>query len=202
VDIGRQVGEDLPLAAQLRLARTVRCVKLRQPIARVAQEHNELPVVSALLLQHFDARGLTLVFEPAFQALLLHRDRESFIEPRVVLDVEQLVGELVEDHCRELIAAVAHHRAHHRVRELAEGGVCGDALDHDVISLLLESRGEGAGAILTEVASIGHAACDGKAPLLRLHRELRCGNDVPYDVGTVDLDVRTIALVVGQLEHT
>ncbi len=200
-DARRQRGQDPPLAPQLLPPWGRRGVEARQPVPGVPQQRDQLPVLGALLLEIPDAFRMAPVLEPAFQALVLHGHREGLIESGVVRHVEELVGELVEDHARQLVAPVAHHRAHHRIGKPAEGRVCGHALDDDVITAALQSGREGSGTLLIEVTAIGHATGDGEAPFLRLHRQCRCGNDVPDDIRTVDLDVGAVAVVVRQLQH-
>ncbi len=53
---------------------------------------------------------------------------------------------------------------------------------------------------LDEIAAIGHASDDRKAPLLGIDRELRRRDDIPYDVGAADIRVTSIAAVVRQLK--
>jgi hypothetical protein len=185
---------------ELSSAWSLRGVDLRQPLARAAQKPHELLVIGLLLLVRRDALRFAAVLEPALQSHVLHRDRERLIEPRIIAHVNKLVSELVENHRRELIRPVAQHGAHHRVGKLAESGIRRHSLHDDVVTPAFQSRGIGLGALLVEVAAVGHAACDGEAPVLGHYRERRRGHHVPHDIGPVDVDIGAITVVVGEPE--
>src|SRR5262249_61455046 len=54
------------------------------------------------------------------------------------------------------------------------------------------------GVGLGEVAFVADTACERKAPFLRLHRELRCSENIPDDVRALEVGVAAVAVVLRQ----
>ncbi len=101
---------------------------------------------------------------------------------------------------RELIVAIRHHGVEDGIVELSQRGIRGNAADDGVETLEAQGFGEVVGAGLFEIAAIGHAADDGKAPLLGLDRKLRGRHDRPHHEFTLEVGVRGVTLVVRKRE--
>ena len=100
--------------------RLPRRIQFRQLVASSGEQVDELPLVLTLPAIGNDGAGLAALRQPPPQSIFLHGHGESLVELRVVLYVEELVRELVENRCRQLILAIAKHRAQHRIGELPQ----------------------------------------------------------------------------------
>ena len=138
--------------------------------------------------------------QPACDALLFDGHGKRLVERRVVLHVDDLVRELVEDEARELRFAIADERRQHRVVEIAERRVGGHAAQVDVVAGRGEPRRFGARVVFGEVAAVGDASGDRKAPLPRRQRQLRRGEHVPQHERPTEVGVARVAAIVGQRE--
>ncbi|MNZ84023.1 hypothetical protein D3C78_1027680 [compost metagenome] len=135
---------------------------------------------------------------PLAQALLLDEARIGLVERGVARQVQALVGQLVEDQPGQPLVAPGQHAAQQRVVEPAEGGVGRHPGHLGVQPLDPQQRGGAAGALLVEVAAVGHAAGNREAVGQRLQGELGGGEQVPHHVGALEVGVQAVAAVVRQ----
>jgi hypothetical protein len=110
------------------------------------------------------------------------------------------MGELVEQRRGKLRVAPAEHRAQHRILEMTQCRIRGDTCDGSVVAATAQPARIALCRFLVEVAAVDHATCDREAPAARLHGELRRCEHVPDHVGTAEVGIAAIRLVVGKAE--
>ena len=119
---------------------------------------------------------------PAREPRFLDGDGERLVERRIVLHVDDLVRELVEDEPGDLRVPVADEGRQHGVVEISECRIGRHSADVDIVALGREARRLGARVGFGEIAPIGDAPGDRKAPLPRRQRQLRRREHVPHHV--------------------
>ncbi|MCY1358246.1 hypothetical protein D9M69_447750 [compost metagenome] len=137
---------------------------------------------------------------PLASTFLLDEGGEGFVELRVVLHIETLMGELVKDQRGQSLIPPAHHRTDDRVVEPAKCRIGLDAANRHVHALqALQSRCT-AGCALAVVTAISNTTGDGEAVVYGLEGKFRCGEDIPDDEGTPNVRVQAVALVIRQVQ--
>src|SRR2546430_17461898 len=102
-NIERQLGEDLALTRSHLLRRKSGSIQPREPRTSARQELDEYLVARALLPVALDPVGLAVESQPALEPGIFHRHRECLVELGVVRNVQQLVGELVEEDRKSVV---------------------------------------------------------------------------------------------------
>lgn len=168
------------------------------PVLR--QERDRFRPVCAARKRMLESRAAALGAEPATQSFLLDRDCKGLVESGVAAHVHDLVRKLMEEHCGELVLAPCEHGAHHGIGEVPERRIGRHATHEHVTAFACHPLGEAACRAFAEIAPIGEASHDRKAPVLGFHGKLACRHHVPDDVRAVELHEGPIARVVRQRE--
>jgi len=195
-----QLGKRCGLLLLHLTCRNVAGIQLPQLLAGLREQPDERALLGILLEKFLHQIGMTAGFQPALEARILDCSGERLVEFRIVLHIQQLMGQLVEDDSSQLRIAVTQHAAQHGIGKLPERRVRGHTPDGHIEPARAKPCREGARLPFFEVATVSDTSGDREAPVPGFHRQLACGHHIPDDKGTLDIGVGSIAAIVRKVQ--
>jgi hypothetical protein len=180
----------------------------QRPPGAFQQAQHAPPHRARLLLPQF-ACVVAGRLEPLRQPPSADKGGEGLVECHIPGHPDDSVRQLVKKQLRQIGFGPRDERTHQRVSEPTQGRIRRNRRHIGFKARPFELGGLPARGVLVEIAPIRCAPDQRIAPAARPQRQRRCGEDVPGDRGTTEIDVGAIAiahrqfeLLLGKHQHT